>query len=95
MAGEGKKFRIEDIARIARMQLAESEVRRMEKDLEGILEAFGELDKVDPKCEPSFQPVELKNATRQDVVEPSLSKEDVFSNTEHKEKGFFKGPKTL
>lgn len=89
------EFDISKVASIARIELAESEMRKIEKDLVGILEAFGELEKAGADCEPSFQPVSLRNVMRDDSVEKSLSQEESLSLTPHKEKGFFKGPRII
>lgn len=88
-------FDISRIASVARIELAESEMMKIENDLKSILEAFGELEKVSPECEPSFQPISLKNVMREDVVEESLAQEESLSLTEHKERGFFKGPRII
>ena len=90
-----RKFDAASVARMARIELAESELRQMEKDLHSIIEAFGELDKVKTDCEPSFQPIPLKNVMREDEVESSISQEEALSQSEHKEKGFFKGPRAI
>lgn len=88
-------FDISKVASVARIDLAETEMRKIEKDLEGILEAFGELEKASADCEPSFQPIALRNVMREDSVSKSLSQEETLSLTPHKEKGFFKGPRII
>ncbi len=90
-----RKFDAASVAKMARIELAESELRQIEKDLHSILEAFGELDKVKTDCEPSFQPIPLRNVMRDDKIEESLSQEEALSQAEHKEKGFFKGPRAI
>ena len=47
------------------------------------------------KVEPSFQPVELKNMTREDKVEDSLKQEEALANTKNKKDGYFKGPRAV
>ena len=42
-----------------------------------------------------MQPVELKNALREDIEEKCLSQEEALSLTEHKKDGYFKGPKAV
>ena len=44
---------------------------------------------------PTFQPVDVKNVMRQDVVEPSLSQKEALANAKQKEQGHFKGPKVV
>jgi aspartyl/glutamyl-tRNA(Asn/Gln) amidotransferase C subunit len=59
-----------------------------------ILKTFTELDQVNTKeISPSIHPIKLKNVLREDI-----SKDwdwDPFTNTHHKEKSYFKGPKII
>ncbi|RLJ00718.1 MAG: Asp-tRNA(Asn)/Glu-tRNA(Gln) amidotransferase GatCAB subunit C [Candidatus Aenigmatarchaeota archaeon] len=84
---------IEKIAKLARIDLNEAEIKMFSKDLEEVKIMFDEIDKIEIKDEPCFQPVEVKNMMRGDKVEEGFSLEEAFSNTEHKEDNFFKGPK--
>ena len=85
---------IRKVARIARLKLSDQEVQKFSKDLESILEAFQDLERVPTHgVKPSFQPIETKNVLRKDKVEPSLTQEQALANARNKEKGFFKGPK--
>ncbi|VVB60136.1 Aspartyl/glutamyl-tRNA(Asn/Gln) amidotransferase subunit C [uncultured archaeon] len=87
---------VEKVAKVARLQLSEAEKKKFEKDMKEILSAFSTLDKAKTDgVEPAFQPIETKNALREDLVEPCLSQEDALSNTKHKENGFFKGPRVV
>jgi aspartyl-tRNA(Asn)/glutamyl-tRNA(Gln) amidotransferase subunit C len=85
---------VKRVAQIARLKLSEQEVQKFSKDLESILDAFQDLERVDTKgVKPAFQPIETKNVLRKDRIEPSLTQEQALANTKNKEKGFFKGPK--
>ena len=85
---------IKRVARIARLKLSDQEVQKFSKDLESMLEAFDDLERVPTHgVKPSFQPIETKNVLRKDKIEPSLSQEQALANAKNKEKGFFKGPK--
>lgn len=87
---------VDKVAKVARLSLTDAEKAKFEKDMHEILKAFGSLDKAKTDgVEPAFQPIETKNVLRDDVVEECLSQEDALSNTEHKENGFFKGPKVI
>lgn len=87
---------IDDVARTARLHLSENEKRKYSKDLKNILKAFKVLDKAAvARVKPTFQPVEVKNVVREDIVEPSLSQKDALANTKNKEKGYFKGPQAM
>ena len=85
---------LERVSRVARLKLTENEIEKFTKDLEDMLEAFHDLERVDTRnVRPSFQPIETKNVLRKDRVEPSLTQEQALSNTKNKERGFFKGPR--
>ncbi len=87
---------IKHVAEIARLKLSEKEVDGFVKDFKDILDNFSVIDKCDVKgLKPSFQPVEIKNFMRDDLVENSFTQEDALSNTEHKKDGYFKGPRAV
>jgi len=86
---------VKHVARVARLELTEEEIKMMQKDLNDILAAFRDLEKIDPKCEPSWQPLDIHNVLRKDEIESCLGQEKALENTKHKERGFFKGPKVL
>ncbi len=87
---------VDKVAKVARLQLTESEKKKFERDMNDILKAFSTLDKAKTDgVEPAFQPIETKNALREDVIEESLSQEEALANSVHKENGFFKGPKVV
>jgi aspartyl-tRNA(Asn)/glutamyl-tRNA(Gln) amidotransferase subunit C len=84
---------IKEIAKLARLKLNDEEIEKFSRDLEEVKKMFDEIDKIDVKEEPCFQPVEVKNVMRKDEVGKSANLEEIFSNTEHKEDNLFKGPK--
>lgn len=87
---------IRKIASVARLKLTESEIKRFLPELKEVLKAFSKIDKVDTeKTKPSFHPVELKNAVRDDKKGKCLSQEEALANTEHKKDGYFKGPRAV
>ncbi len=86
---------VEKVAKVARLNLSEDEKKKFQKDIEGILEAFSVLEKADATCEPSFQPLPVKDAMRNDKEEKCLSQKDALANTKHKERGYFKGPRAV
>jgi aspartyl-tRNA(Asn)/glutamyl-tRNA(Gln) amidotransferase subunit C len=87
---------VEHVARIARLKLNKEEKTRYLRDLKEILRSFEIINeaRVD-RLEPAFHPIELKNVVREDVPGRSVSQETALSNTNNKEKGFFKGPKSI
>jgi aspartyl-tRNA(Asn)/glutamyl-tRNA(Gln) amidotransferase subunit C len=87
---------VQKVAEIARLKLTVREIGRFSDDMSSILDAFKVLGSVDTKrVKPTFQPVGVKNVTRDDEVEPSLSHEDAMANAQNKEEGHFKGPKVV
>ena len=83
---------VKHVAQLARLNLTQTEVKKFQKDLTDILDAFKTLDEA-PTAEPSFQPLPTENVLREDIAEKCLSNEAALKNTKHKERGFFKGPK--
>lgn len=87
---------VRKVAKIARLGLTGSETAQFAKDMEGILAAFDNLKAVETdRVEPSFQPLDIKNAMREDREEPCLSQEEALANTGNKERGYFRGPKVM
>lgn len=88
--------RIEKVSSVARLELTADEKKQFEKDLNDILDNFKKLSKINTdKIKPTFQPVEIKNITRKDVVEESLDQKTALFNTKNKENNYFKGPKAI
>ncbi len=87
---------LQRVAKNARISLTESESRKFLKEMQEILDAFSKIDEVNvKKTKPSFQPIELKNVMRGDTAKKCLTQEEALSNTKHKEKGYFKGPRVV
>lgn len=86
---------VKKVASIARLDLTEKELRRFQRDLNDILIAFKDLDEAKAKCEPSFQPLPIKDVMREDSIEKTLTQEKALKNTKHKWKRFFKGPRVV
>ena len=87
---------VEKLMRISKLDLTDAEKKEYANDLKNILEAFSSLDEVNVKgVEPAFQPIEIKDRKRQDLVEKSLSQEDALANTKNKKDGHFIGPKAM
>jgi len=87
---------IEKVAKISRLTLNEKEKEDFVGDFKDILEIFSKIGKENTdNIELSVQPVKIENITREDKIGKCLSEKEIFQNTEHKEKEFFKGPKIL
>ncbi len=88
--------RIDKVSGIARLELTAKEKKKFEKDLDDILNSFRKLSKIDTaKTVPTFQPVEVKNITRKDIVEESLSQKEALANAKDKKDGCFRGPRAI
>tara|TARA_B100001971_G_C18189514_1_gene537747 strand:- start:741 stop:1025 length:285 start_codon:yes stop_codon:yes gene_type:complete len=87
---------IEKVAKNARLSLTESEIKEFLPEIKDILKSFEEISKAPvDKLKPSFQPLEVKDITRDDIPKECLSQEKALQNTKHKQDGYFKGPKAL
>lgn len=90
------KVLIKHVAGLARLELTEEEVKKFEPQLKEILEIFSELDYVNTDdVKPSFQPVKLKNALREDKEGKCLTEEEALSLSKHNKDGYFKGPRAV
>jgi aspartyl-tRNA(Asn)/glutamyl-tRNA(Gln) amidotransferase subunit C len=84
---------VEDIAENARINLDEGEAEKFAEEFENILSTFEKLEEIDTEdVEPAFHPTDTESKTREDEIEETLDKDQVFQNTENKEEGYFKGP---
>ena len=87
---------LEHVAEVARLKLTEEEIKKFLPQLKEALEFFSKLQEVDTEnVKPSFQPVELKNAMREDIEKECLTQDEALSQTEHKKDGYFKGPRAI
>ena len=87
---------LEHVAEVARLKLNEEEIKKFLPQLKEALEFFSKLNEINTdNTKPSFQPVELRNAMREDKEKECLSQDDALSLTEHKKDGYFKGPRAV
>ncbi len=69
------------VARLARLELTEDEVGRMSAELSSVLENIEKIAELElDGVAPTTHVVEVANALRPDVVEPSLPREVAFAN---------------
>ena len=84
---------VEKVAKIARLELSESEKEKFVKDFKEILAAFSTLNEVNTKNTTlTLQPVQVKPAYRDDVSKKGLTQSEALANTKHKARGYFRGP---
>jgi aspartyl-tRNA(Asn)/glutamyl-tRNA(Gln) amidotransferase subunit C len=67
---------VEKVARVARLELTEAEIKEFAKDLEEVLEYFSMLDEASGADEYDFNPVKIQDVLREDSagqdIEPEL-----------------------
>ncbi|MBW2998387.1 Asp-tRNA(Asn)/Glu-tRNA(Gln) amidotransferase subunit GatC [Candidatus Woesearchaeota archaeon] len=93
---EVNKELIENIAKVARLNLTEEEKMSLEQDMKEVLDAFDKIQEVDTEgVEMSVQPIKIKNSLRNDKEKECLTQEEALSQTNHKQDGYFKGPRSV
>lgn len=87
---------IQKVAKNARLNLTSSEIKEILPELKEILNNFEKIKSAPTsKIKPSFQPIEIKNITRQDKTQKPLTQQQALKNSKHKQDGYFKGPKAI
>ena len=87
---------IAHVAGLARLNLTHEEIEKFTPQLKEVIEAFSQLAAENTTgVKPSFHPIELKNALREDSVKECISQEQALRNAKHKKDGYFKGPKAV
>jgi aspartyl-tRNA(Asn)/glutamyl-tRNA(Gln) amidotransferase subunit C len=82
---------VEHIADLARLDLDEEEVERLQADLSRILEYVEQLNELDTTDVPPTAHVQAQgDVLREDSPRPSLPVEDVLANAPHAEEGYFR-----
>jgi aspartyl-tRNA(Asn)/glutamyl-tRNA(Gln) amidotransferase subunit C len=68
------------VARLARLDISEDELPRFTGQLAGMLDHFQDIDELDlDGVEPMTQPFPLVNVLRDDVVTPSVDRDEVLA----------------
>ncbi|MFA4876779.1 MAG: Asp-tRNA(Asn)/Glu-tRNA(Gln) amidotransferase subunit GatC [Methanoregula sp.] len=83
---------VQHIAELADVGINPDELGTFTHQFNAIIEYFDILDRVEGTT--TFTR-ELFNVLREDVVEPSLSQDDILSNAAAKEDGFIKAPRVM
>lgn len=84
------KIDIDHVAKLANLTLTEKEKKDFESQLQDILEYISKLGELNTKSqEPIGHITGLKNITRQDTPQPSISQEDALKNGSKTYNGFF------
>ena len=84
------------MAKLARLDLTPEHLERMTAQLSGMLEHFADIDALDlGAVEPMTQPYPLQNVFREDVVAPSLDRDEVLAAAPAAEDRRFRVPPIL
>ncbi len=87
---------VNQVARLARLDLSEDERTRFAEQLGRILEYCAKLDELDTsEVEPTSHVIAMTNVFRDDVVAPSLPRDAVLASAPAHESGFFKVPPVI
>jgi aspartyl-tRNA(Asn)/glutamyl-tRNA(Gln) amidotransferase subunit C len=84
------------LARLARIEMSSDELDHLASELGAILHAVDRVQEAAKEdVPPTSHPLPLKNVTRPDVVQPSLSPDDALSGAPAAEEQRFKVPQIL
>ena len=84
------------VARLARLDVTEEELDRFAEQLGAVLEHAADLAALDTGgVPPTAHPYPLANVLRDDVVEPSLDRDEVLAMAPTAEDGRFRVPRIL
>jgi len=87
---------IEQIARLARLDLEESAKVRLASQLSAILEHFRSLEKLDTEgVEPSVSAVDVAGRCRPDEPAPPLDPAELMANTRFEQDRFLRVPRVI
>ncbi|MDI6883433.1 MAG: Asp-tRNA(Asn)/Glu-tRNA(Gln) amidotransferase subunit GatC [Patescibacteria group bacterium] len=71
-----KREEVKHIAKLARLEIGESEIKKMQKELSKILDYINLLKEVDiSEVPPTFHSIQIKNVMREDEAKPLDRKE--------------------
>jgi aspartyl-tRNA(Asn)/glutamyl-tRNA(Gln) amidotransferase subunit C len=87
---------VEHVAALARLSFSEEEKHKLTAQLNEILRYMEQLNTLDTSdVEPLSHVIELQNVFRQDVLRPSLPREEALKNAPAHTEEFFKVPKVI
>lgn len=94
MSGAIDRATVEQVARLARIELPESEVNETARQLAEVLQYVSQLESVDlsDDTEPFFGAIESVNAIRSDEQSPSVDRETILSNAPDSDGEFYHVP---
>ena len=87
---------VEHIAELARLKFNKEELENFTNQLNEILTYVEKLNELDTEnVEPLSHPVENNNVFRDDIVKPSIQKNEALKNSPENDENFFRVPKVI
>ena len=81
------------VARLARLELSEDEVSRLQEQLSAILEAVGKVAELDlADVEPTAHPLDVANVWADDEPRPCLPVDEALANAPDRDGALFRVP---
>ena len=81
------------VAALARLDLTEDEVGKLQEQLSEIIGAVSKVSELDLRdVPPTAHPLEIQNAWAEDVPRPCLSLDEVFANAPDRDDDLFRVP---
>lgn len=87
---------VRHVARLARLEVTDAEVDLFAEQLGAVLDHARDVEALDTEgVLPTAHPLPVKNALRDDVVAPSLDRDEVLAQAPAAENGRFRVPRIL
>jgi len=81
------------VARLARLELGDDEIVRLQEQLSDILQAVSRVSELDlSDVPPTAHPLDVQNAWAEDVPHESLSADEAFANAPDRHDDHFRVP---
>ena len=96
MGGKITRREVEQVARLARLELTEDEKETMTRQLDRILGYVAKLNELDTsQVEPTSHVIPMVNVMREDEPRASLSPNDALANAPDRAEAFFRVPRII
>ncbi len=87
---------VKKVAKLARLELTDDEIDRQAANLNTLLTQFEKLLTLDVTgIEPTSHAIPMVNVLREDILRPSLSREEVLANAPEASDGCFVVPRVI
>ncbi|MBM3126778.1 MAG: Asp-tRNA(Asn)/Glu-tRNA(Gln) amidotransferase subunit GatC [Chloroflexi bacterium] len=87
---------VKHIASLVRLGITEAEADEFSRQFNSIIDYFNMLNEVDTRnVPPASDSANAENVLREDLVEPSMNREEFLRNAPRSERGYIKVPTVL